>query len=180
MKPFLSLLLSTIALWPTQTISQATAPQFNITALTTVNNASRLECWTLPSTPQFAAGATSYEIGNFSNSFIGILPARTYSNATITHPRQVQFTIALSGLIHIRTPTSGLPETYNEAWVHGGKYGFLIAADTVESGSVQGHETEFPSDQPTWLAEFPTVGGLVPEHILLHVGPCGLGDLIGV
>ena len=91
-----------------------------------------------------------------------------------------RFTIALTGLIHIQTPYSGLPDHLNEVWIQGGKYGFVIAADTVVSGSVKGHITDFPSDEPTWLIELPVVSNAAPSHGVVHDGPCGVGDLVGI
>ncbi|KAF2190434.1 hypothetical protein K469DRAFT_656752 [Zopfia rhizophila CBS 207.26] len=161
------------------TTASVQGPAYNITAISAFNNASRLECWTLPSIPGSGAGALTYDLGNFEKSFIGILPPRTYRNATITHAPSIQFTIALSGLIHIMIPNSDLPKHQSEAWIHGGKYGFVIAADTKER-SGPGHVTEFPSDEPTWLAQFPVEGNVAPEHELLHVGPCEMGDLVGL
>ncbi|KAF1999087.1 hypothetical protein P154DRAFT_494095 [Amniculicola lignicola CBS 123094] len=180
MLPKLTNLFSALPLITRNTSAESLGIPFNVTAIATVNNSSRLECWTLLSIPKSGAGAVSYDIGNFEGGFVGILPARTYKENTITHAPAVQFTIALSGLIHIRTPYSGLADHLNEAWIQGGKYGFVIAADTKASGSIKGHVTEFPSDEPTWLAQFPTLGNAIPQHVVLHEGPCGQVDLINL
>lgn len=76
--------------------------------------------------------------------------------------------------MHIR-----LPNSTTEAWIQGGKYGFIIAADTVEVSKL-GHITEFPSGDDTVIAQFPVVEGVVPEHVVLHEGPCTAGSGIGV
>jgi hypothetical protein len=53
------------------------AQGFNVSAIGTANNASTLECWNLAAPPFGAAGAANYPIGNFTNSFIGVLPPQT-------------------------------------------------------------------------------------------------------
>lgn len=90
-----------------------------------------------------------------------------------------RYSLFLSGLAHIRTPDSGLPDHLNEVYITGGRYGMLIAADLKEVAA-RGHSTAFPGLDRTVIAEFPTVGNKVPEHSVLHVGPCILEDLAGL
>jgi hypothetical protein len=78
----------------------------------------------------------------------------------------------MSGLVHIRIPNST-----TEAWIQGGKYGFIVAADT-KGVSKLGHITDFPGGDDTVIAQFPTIGGKMPEHVVLYDGPCGLAELI--
>ncbi|OCK84767.1 hypothetical protein K432DRAFT_319778 [Lepidopterella palustris CBS 459.81] len=170
-----SYILSTSAL----ILRTEAAPQFNLTAISTAHNESRLECWSLNVAPKFGRGAVNFGIGSIDDAFIGILPPRTYSNSTISHAPTVQFTMVLSGLIHIRIPNSTLSQEKSEAWIHGGRYGIIIAADTAEK-SKSGHIAEFPSADETVLAEFPVAGDSIPEHSLLYTGPCKMADLIGV
>jgi len=80
----------------------------------------------------------------------------------------------MSGLVHIT-----LPNSTDSAWIQGGKYGFILAADTTEV-SKWGHITEFPGGDETVIAQFPLVGGVVPEHVKLYDGACGVGSGIGV
>ncbi|KAF2499831.1 hypothetical protein BU16DRAFT_454117 [Lophium mytilinum] len=154
--------------------------KFNLTALSAFNGASRLECWALDSIPKLGRGAANYDIGNFSNAFIGVLPPRTYASSTISHAPVVQFSIFLSGLAHIRIPNSTLPASESEAWIQGGKYGFLIAADTLDRAPRAGHVTEFPGSDETVILQFPTEGNKIPSHELLHTGPCRLDELVGL
>ncbi|KAF2810181.1 uncharacterized protein BDZ99DRAFT_562962, partial [Mytilinidion resinicola] len=100
--------------------------KFKLTALSAFDGASRLECWALDSIPKIGRGAANYDIGNFSNAFIGILPPRTYANSTISHATVVQFSIFLSGLAHIRIPNSTLPASESEAWIRVGNIGFCL------------------------------------------------------
>jgi hypothetical protein len=55
----------------------AYAQGFNVSALGTEKNVSTIECWNLAAPPFVAAGAANYPIGNFTNSFVGILPPQT-------------------------------------------------------------------------------------------------------
>ena len=47
----------------------------------------------------------------------------------------------------------------------------IIAADT-SNVSQKGHNTDYPSDQETTAIQIPIHGGVVPEHTVLHAGPC--------
>jgi hypothetical protein len=85
----------------------------------------------------------------------------------------------LSGLVHISIPNSTLPASQSEAWIQGGKYGILIAADTVDL-SKNGHITDFPGGADTVIAQFPLEGGKVPEYKVLYTGPCRLNELVGL
>lgn len=76
----------------------------------------------------------------------------------------------MKGLLHIWTPESGLPDELNDVWI-GGHRGWLIAADTADV-AVHGHVAEFPSDEPTVIAQFPVKNGKPPKHWALYDGPC--------
>ena len=82
----------------------------------------------------------------------------------------------MAGLAHISTPYSGLPAYLNEAYITGGRHGMLIAADLKEIAA-KGHVTVFPGTDRTIIAQFPVADNRVPEHCVLHVGPCTLADL---
>lgn len=68
-------------------VSQATT--FNITAISAANNAARLECWQLAAPPVFGRGAVNFDLGDFSQAFVGIIPPNT-TTGTITNAAQVQ------------------------------------------------------------------------------------------
>lgn len=78
----------------------------------------------------------------------------------------------LSGMVHIT-----LPDSEHEAWVQGGKYGILIAADLKHLSS-SGHITDFPSTDETVILQLPIPGNAVPGHTVLHDGACGSQHLI--
>jgi hypothetical protein len=90
-----------------------------------------------------------------------------------------RYSLFLSGLAHVRTPDSGLPDQLNEVYITGGPHGMLIAAD-VKEVAAKGHITEFPGQERTVIAQFPVAGNKPPEHSVLHVGPCTLEDLAGL
>lgn len=192
-----------------QLLGLSLAPTFvtpqglNVTAISAINGVSVLECWDLTTPPRSFAGAANYDIGNFENAFVGVIAPRTWigfahapSIQFVSLPKTLQiiqkerpilmesnpveilianrFSLVISGLVHIR-----LPNLTTEAWIQGGKYGFIIAADTIEVSKL-GHITEFPGGDDTVIAQFPIAGGVVPEHVVLHEGPCNAGSGIGV
>jgi hypothetical protein len=58
---------------------QLVTPQgLNVTAITAINGASVLECWSLTSPPTIARGAANYDIGSFKDAFVGVIAPRTY------------------------------------------------------------------------------------------------------
>jgi hypothetical protein len=202
MKPQVAFVYSVFTLIASSATGTSAQSTFKLTALSAFDNASRLECWALDSIPKAARGALNYDLGGFSDAFIGILPPRTYANATITHAPAIQsvflsymrhfsvthsrqtnsrrFSVFLTGLVHIRIPNSTLPESKSSVWITGGKYGFLLATDTLERAPRAGHVTEFPGQDETVILEFATEGNKIPPHELLHVGPCRMDELSGL
>ena len=85
----------------------------------------------------------------------------------------------MAGQVHIKTPSSGLPDKFNEVYIEGGRYGWLIAADTADIAA-QGHVTDFPSDERTVIAQFLVKGNKPPPHSVLHHGPCVEEDFAGL
>lgn len=71
----------------------------------------------------------------------------------------------MSGLIHLTLPTST-----DEAWIQGGKYGLIVAADTANV-STHGHHTQYPGNEATIALQVPFAStGL--NHSVLHRGGC--------
>ena len=64
-------------------------PAFNITAISARNGASRLECWQLDVKPELSRAAVNYDLGEFGDGFVGILPPRTLSG-TLSNAQAVQ------------------------------------------------------------------------------------------
>lgn len=61
----------------------------------------------------------------------------------------------------------------------GGEFGVAFAADTA-AVSAQGHRTQFPGTTETVILTIPAKDGLVPEHVVLHNGPCTAEDVGGL
>lgn len=55
----------------------------------------------------------------------------------------------------------------------------IIAADTADV-SKYGHITTYPSDADTVALQTPFAGGIAPDHTVLHSGPCGWEDMVGL
>jgi hypothetical protein len=100
------------------------------------------------------------------------IPRRPCSKYSFTiHTGEVRLTVAIrlvffvSGLIHL-----SLPNSTDEAWVQGGKYGLIVAADTANV-STHGHRTRYPGNDATVALQVPFANtGL--KHGVLHPGAC--------
>lgn len=92
--------------------------------------------------------------------------------AYLYHPGTHRYVAFLSGLAHITLPNSN-----QEAWIRGGKYGLIIAADTADV-SRDGHITQYPSMMETTALQIPLARGVVPPHKLLHAGPCQKDQMV--
>lgn len=69
--------------------SLAQVTSFNITAISAFNNTARFECWQLAAPPVSGRGAVNFNLGNFENAFVGIIPPNTTAG-TINNAAQVQ------------------------------------------------------------------------------------------
>lgn len=97
----------------------------------------------------------------------------------------------LSGLIRITAPSlvfnlngsyatssasypNSTPPKSQVAYIMPGttKSSVLLAADMRSTSYIKGHYTEFDSDEPTILVQVRFEGNHVPEHRILHEGPC--------
>lgn len=67
-----------------QLLGLSIAPQFvapqglNVTAISAINGASVLQCWSLTTPPGNFRGASNYPIGDFSGAFVGVIPPKTH------------------------------------------------------------------------------------------------------
>lgn len=84
-----------------------------------------------------------------------------------------RWVVFIAGLAHITLPGSD-----NEAWIHGGKNGAILALDTADY-SEKGHYTTYPSDEETVAMLVPFSEKQIPGHRVLHDGACK-GDEVGV
>ena len=161
----------------------ATMPQhLNVTALTHSANLSVLQCWSLSppfqTTPSLAGAAIASLSAIAGNASLIVQPP--HSIGAMRNARVAQWSLFVSGLGRIQilaNDGSGLVnESSDEAWITGGKYGLIFADDV---GTSNGHLTTFPSNDETVLLTFATAGGAVPEHDVLHEGPCGWEETVG-
>ena len=77
--PLFSYLLPLLAPIPLRYTVTAQTGTFNVTAISALDNASRLECWQLEAPGVAGRGAINFDLGNFQNAFVGIIPAFTTS-----------------------------------------------------------------------------------------------------
>ncbi|KAI9834168.1 MAG: hypothetical protein M1826_005279 [Phylliscum demangeonii] len=146
---------------------------FQITAITACNRQSKLECWQL-SSPIFVsntstediAGGQFQSLGPVEGSTYGVVPPRFESG---NHVDRVEFLAILSGLAHITIANST-----DEVWIGPGYEDFILTTDTSNISDI-GHDVTFPTDQPTTSLQVQPAGGVVPDHIVLHQGPCIVG-----
>ncbi|KAK7698061.1 hypothetical protein SLS64_012939 [Diaporthe eres] len=154
------------------------ALHFNITALGAANNASTLECWQMDtpfaiSTQQGTAGSAQLQLGNTSTISYSVLPAQF--DAGVHNAPANQWVIFLSGLAYISLPEDETTSVY----VSGGQFGLIFAADTSDV-SATGHATSYPGTTETIAIQIPTEDGEIPDHSILHPGPCTANDTLGL
>ncbi|KAL8317561.1 hypothetical protein RB597_001111 [Gaeumannomyces tritici] len=156
-------------------LNTITTPSLNVTAIGAADGASTIECWQfgpfVSSSVPGVAGALGLFLGSASNATFTVIPARFdggLHNAPV--PQFVYFT---SGLVHITLPGSA-----DDAWIHGGKYGLIVAADTRDVSAL-GHRTEYPSAADTVALQVPIAEGSTFEHRLLHRGACTAMEMSG-
>jgi hypothetical protein len=78
--------------------------------------------------------------------------------------------IFLSGSVEITFPNSSAAHVF-----HGGKHNIIFAADTADRSAFGHISTVLGEDLESIMV--PLVGGGVPEHVVLHDGVCGVGEL---
>ncbi|KAK1449226.1 hypothetical protein CMEL01_08541 [Colletotrichum melonis] len=180
------------------TVVKAFTP-LNITALSTRDGYSVIECWQLTSVPVEARAALNYAVGgDLTRAEWSIIQPRTTVGEAWAPA--VQLTVILNGLIRITSPAP--PRNASQATPSlsppGGSSGdeastrpaqrtayiqpgtvsssLVIAADLKNASVHAGHFTEFPGDEPTVLVQVPFAGNAAPEHVVLGEGPCERGS----
>ncbi|KAK0610400.1 hypothetical protein B0T17DRAFT_593557 [Bombardia bombarda] len=148
----------------------------NLTAIGAAHGESTIECWQLgpftsASIPGIV-GAQTLLLGDMASANYTVIPPRFDSEPH--NAPAVQLVFFISGLIHVT-----LPNSTDEAWIHGGKYGLIIAADTAER-SAHGHFTTYPGNEATVSLVVPLREGYRLKYRLLHGGACGWEDMEGL
>ncbi|KAJ9144623.1 hypothetical protein NKR23_g5993 [Pleurostoma richardsiae] len=157
-------------------LNSSTTPSLNLTAIGALNGESTLECWQLgpfasSSTPG-VSGALNLFLGDASNASYTVIPGRF--DGGLHNAPALQYVFFASGLIHL-----SLPNGTNEAWIQGGKYGLIIAADTANV-SAHGHRTRYPSDADSVAIQVPLAPGGEFDYVLLHDGACTAEEMSGL
>ncbi|KAF4780844.1 hypothetical protein HER10_EVM0003380 [Colletotrichum scovillei] len=172
----------------------------NITALSTRDGYSVIECWQLTSVPVEARAALNYAVGgDLTRAEWSIIQPRTTVGEAWAPA--VQLTVILNGLIRITSPAparnasqatpspsspggssgdeaSEARPAQTTAYIQPGTVSssLVIAADLKNASVHAGHFTEFPGDEPTVLVQVPFAGDAAPEHAVLGEGPCQKGS----
>jgi len=144
-------------------------PSFlNITAIAAENSVSVFQCWQIlpgfsTSSQTGTAGASILQLGTVANMSYSVLPPGF--DAGQHNAPAIQWVSFLSGKAVVT-----LADGVTQATIQGGKDGFIFVTDTAER-SAKGHSTKYPSDVATIALQIPT-GGIIPQHNVLHSGPC--------
>ncbi|EFQ34580.1 hypothetical protein CGRA01v4_13953 [Colletotrichum graminicola] len=167
-------------------IAQATAfTALNITALSSRDGYSVIECWQLTSVPDESRAALNYVVGgDLTRAEWSIIQPRTTVGEAWAPA--VQLSVIVNGLIRITSPAArnssqatpspdaSSPPGQTVAYIQPGTVSssVVIAADLKNVSVHAGHFTEFPGDEPTVLVQVPFGGNAAPEHTVVGEGPC--------
>ncbi|KAF2748018.1 hypothetical protein M011DRAFT_28590 [Sporormia fimetaria CBS 119925] len=181
-------------------------PAFNITAIASRGGCSILQCWQLASPPVEARSAINFAIGESTRATWSIIEPRIEvgeawaltpqltivlnglvritapfaDSGSCQHPNNSSGTCIQghSGVQRQNTTVDcSCPESTTAYFMPGTlRSSLLLAADTRALSYIRGHETAFPSSEDTVLVQTPFLDGVVPEHRVLHEGPCVRGS----
>ncbi|KAL1872750.1 hypothetical protein Daus18300_004296 [Diaporthe australafricana] len=147
----------------------------NVTAIGAHKNDSRFECWQLDKSP-FTASVVTGTVGNAVASLgdvdqISILVGSSgFEGGFHVAPRN-QWALVTSGAALITLPDED--ESQGFYLSAGWQRGLLFAADTSDV-SRRGHGSRYLSD--VILFQIPTKNGGIPDHEILHLGPCSANE----
>ncbi|KAI1642225.1 uncharacterized protein F4817DRAFT_362429 [Daldinia loculata] len=159
-------------------LRDATSLYLNVTAIGARDGSSTLECWQMnvpfkTSSEPGTAGGLVTTLGNVSNVSYSILPPQ-YDGGLHNAP-YVQWVYFTTGLAYITLPD----DKDTSAFVNGGQFSLIFVADTA-AVSQRGHHTQYPGITESISLLIPTSDGKVPEHNVLHIGPCNFNEVAGV
>ncbi|KAI1273268.1 hypothetical protein F5Y07DRAFT_259818 [Xylaria sp. FL0933] len=159
-------------------LARAASMNLNVTAISARNGSSTLECWQMntpfdnPTQPGLLGTAQS-SLGATSSLSYSIAPPN--QDRGLHNAPQKQWVAVLSGAVYITLPD----DDTTDAYIFGGPFGLIFAADT-EDISTKGHRTQHIGQTESVVFEIPTADGKVPEHHVLHLGPCDAGEIAGI
>ncbi|KAL8715670.1 MAG: hypothetical protein Q9225_006329 [Loekoesia sp. 1 TL-2023] len=132
-----------------------------------------LECWQLTapfvqSSVPGTTGSVIAQLGQTNNTSYGLIPPQF--DGGLHNAPAIQYVAFTAGKAVISFPNSTAGAT-----IYGGRNGLILAAD-IASVSTYGHITKYPSNQVTVLLQIPLANNKVPDHTVLHEGPCTRGE----
>ncbi|KAI0467437.1 hypothetical protein F4859DRAFT_244619 [Xylaria cf. heliscus] len=159
-------------------VQQAASLKLNVTAIGARDGLSTLECWQLDqpfdtSTEPGTSGSAQAQLGNVSALSYSIIPSN-FDGGLHNGPHN-QWVAFLSGLAYITLPG----DASTSVSITGGEFGLIFVADTADV-SREGHRTQYPGITETIALQIPTADGKVPEHDLVHEGPCSISEIAGL
>ncbi|KAI1503942.1 hypothetical protein F5X99DRAFT_373939 [Biscogniauxia marginata] len=159
-------------------VREAASLKLNVTAVGARDGSSTLECWQMdepfnPSAGPGKAGSPQVMLGDVTTLSYTIVPA-DFDGGLHNAPRN-QWVAITSGLAYFTLPD----DDTTSAYVSGGQFGLIFASDTAEV-SLKGHRTQFPGTTETTVLLIPTYDNKIPDHHVLHMGPCGISEIAGM
>jgi hypothetical protein len=159
-------------------LQQVASLKLNVTAIGAQDGSSTLECWQLDhpfvtSNEPGTSGSAQAQLGGVANISYSIIPSNF--DGGIHNAPQNQWVVFTAGLAYITLPD----DDTTSAYVVGGEFGLIFAADT-QNVSASGHRTQYPGTTETIALQVPTADGDIPEHQVLHVGPCTISEIAGI
>ncbi|KAI2630909.1 hypothetical protein GGR54DRAFT_176218 [Hypoxylon sp. NC1633] len=159
-------------------LQHAASLQLNVTAIGARDGASTIECWQLEqpfdiSTDPGTSGSAVAMLSSAANMSYTVLPSN-YDGGLHNGPHK-QWVVFTTGLAYITLPD----DNSTSAYVTGGQFGLLFVADTADV-SQKGHRTQYPGITETVALQIPTCDGRIPEHTVLHMGPCNVDEISGL
>ncbi|KAI0477557.1 hypothetical protein GGR56DRAFT_692223 [Xylariaceae sp. FL0804] len=166
-------------------MQEAASLKLNVTAIGARDGSSTLECWQMDQAFSISAqpgtsGTAQTTLGSVDTLSYTVIPPNF--DGGVHNAPQNQWVVFTSGLAHITLPNNNNDDdddsSTSGAYVSGGESGLLFAADTADV-SRRGHRTRYPGVTATTALQIPTRDGRVPEHSVLHAGPCSTSEITG-
>ncbi|KAI0392136.1 hypothetical protein F5Y17DRAFT_438006 [Xylariaceae sp. FL0594] len=159
-------------------VQEVASLHFNVTAIGARNGSSTLECWQMAqsfntSNTPGTTGTAQTALGSVASLSYTVIPPNF--DGGIHNAPHNQWVVFLSGLAYITLPG----DNCTSAYVSGGEFGTIFAAD-IAAVSTTGHRTQYPGTTETIALQIPTQDDTIPEHQVLHDGPCSPGEISGI
>ncbi|KAI0179818.1 hypothetical protein GGR52DRAFT_568589 [Hypoxylon sp. FL1284] len=171
-----SILLSALAALMPATASAADTIKLNVTAISARDGVSTLECWQMDRpleipTQSDLPGSIRGVLSNVSTVTYTVLPPKYDSPV---HPAPTKLWVVVVGFSQVTVPGDDVG-----FYTSSDTSSLFFAADTADVSST-GHRSQNPGDAETISFQIPTQGAVVPPHSVVHMGPCGAKDFVGM